>query len=137
MSSTTRSYRAHSLQNATGPELVVACFREARAQLLCARRHLEEGTTASSYVPLEKVRKIYTHLYGTLDLKAGGDLAARMQSLYVYVIQTTLELSSTCDLSTLALMEQINNDMLGAWSQISKRHTAPPSRDSGPFQATA
>jgi flagellar protein FliS len=140
MSSTTRTYRAHSLQNASGPELVVACFREARTQLVCARRHLEEGTTASSYGPLESVRKIYTHLYSTLDLEAGGELALRMQALYTFVIQTTLEVATTYDLSSLALLEQINADMLGAWSQIAQKPARPihPAQATlGPFQASA
>jgi flagellar protein FliS len=140
MISSLHSYRAHSLQNAAGPELVLACFKEARTQLLCAREHLERGTEASAYGPLERVRKIYTHLYSTLDLEAGGELAVRMQALYAYVIGSTLEVASTYDRSALQLLEQINGDMLGAWSQIATRRQVP--RDeaacpAGPFQAEA
>lgn len=114
-----------------------ACFREARAQLLCVRRHLEEGTTASSYGPLEKVRKIYTHLYSTLDMEAGGELALRMQALYAYVIQATFEIASTYDTSSLTLLEQINADMLGAWTQIARPPVLHPGSLSGPFQVEA
>jgi flagellar protein FliS len=135
MTATTNAYRAQSLQNATGPQLVEACFREARKQLSEARRHLEAGTTASSYGPLERVRKIYTHLYSTLDLNAGGELATHMQALYVYVIQATLEVASTYDTSSLGTLEKINSDLLTAWSQIARREAPQATVLSGPFQA--
>jgi flagellar protein FliS len=137
MSSPARAYRAHSLQNATGPELVAACFREARSQLLAAGRHIDEGTCASSYGPLEQVRKIYTHLYSTLNMEAGGELALRMQTLYAYVIEQTLEIATTYDRSALSLLEQINGDMLAAWSQISGRPHLNREGAPRPFQARA
>lgn len=119
------AYRAQSLANATGPELVEACFREARLQLGHARKHLVAGTTASSYAPLERVRKIYTHLYTTLDLEAGGEIAQRLQSLYAFVIQTTFEVASSYDTEHLGTLDKINTDLLNAWSQIARRETQP------------
>ncbi len=133
------AYRSQSLQNATGPQLVEACFREARVQLAHVRRNLEAGTTASTYEPLERVRKIYTHLYSTLDLEAGGDLAQRLQALYAFVIETTLEISSTYDEGTLATLDKINTDMLNAWSHVAHREwPATAARiPTGPFQVRA
>ena len=115
---TLKAYRQQSLNSASGAELVAACFREARGSLRDARRHIEGGTAASSYAALEKVRRIYTHLYGTLDLDAGGALAARMQQLYAFVIEQSLVVSSTYDLDTLSLLEKITDDMRSAWQQL-------------------
>lgn len=131
------AYRTQSLQNASGPQLVEACFREARVQLGLVRKHLEAGTTASTYEPLERTRKIYTHLYSTLDLEAGGELALRLQTLYVYVIETTLELSTTYDAAQLATLDTINTDMLNAWSQLARRDWSQAQAPTGPFQVSA
>ena len=134
---TQATYRTQVLQNATGPELVAACFREAQTQLAEARRQIEAGTAASSYGPLERVRKIYTHLYGTVDLEQGGEMATSMQSLYAYVIERTMTVASSYDVEMLSLLEKINTDMLGAWSKVSVRETpsAPPS--AGPVRVRA
>lgn len=130
-----KAYREASLRNASGPQLVEACFREARLQLAMARRHLEAGTTASSYAPLDRVRKIYTHLYSTLDLEAGGDLARRLQALYAFVIETSLDVASTYDVEGLATLDKINTDMLEAWAHVARREPAAAPAPARPFQA--
>ena len=129
------AYRESSLGNASGSELVLACFREAHKALSEARDHIEGGTAASSYGALEKVRRIYTHLYSTLDLAAGGDLALKMQQLYVYVIEQTLVVASSYDLKQLEALESINEDMRSAWQQISTQAPPPPSEN--PVQSIA
>jgi flagellar protein FliS len=119
------AYRRASLQNASSGELVAACFREARKALSQARTHIEGGTSASSYTALETVRRVYTHLYSTLDLDAGGQLAMDMQKLYAFVIEQTLHVASTYDLDTLTVLEKITDDMRDAWHAVS----APPVRE--------
>jgi len=113
------AYRRASLQNASSGELVAACFREARKALGEARTHIEGGTSASSYTALERVRRVYTHLYSTLDLEAGGQLALDMQKLYAFVIEQTLNVASTYDLETLTVLEKITDDMRDAWHAVS------------------
>lgn len=113
-----KAYQNSSLQHASGPELVAACFREARKSLKDARRFIEAGTPASSYTPLERVRKIYTHLYATVDLDAGGELALQMQQLYVWVIDQTISIGTSCDLDQLASLETITTDQLNSWNAL-------------------
>jgi flagellar protein FliS len=98
---------------------VAACFREASKALAEARRHIESETAASSYTPLERVRRIYTHLYSTLDLEQGGVLAESMQRLYAYVIEQCLAVSQSYDLEQLAALEKITSDQLDAWQALS------------------
>jgi flagellar protein FliS len=112
------AYRDSSLRHASGSQLVAACFREAGKALAEARRQIESGTAASSYTPLERTRRIYTHLYATLDLKQGGALAERMQRLYAYVIEQCLAVSQSYDLKQLASLEQITADQLDAWQAL-------------------
>jgi flagellar protein FliS len=134
---TLRAYRRHSLNNASGAELVAACFREARSALAEARRHIEGGTAASSYASLERVRRIYTHLYGTLDLDAGGTLAVQMQQLYAFVIEHIMVVSSNYDLERLSLLENITDDMRLAWQKLATPSLPASSEPHHPVAARA
>ncbi len=113
-----KAYRNSSLQHASGAELVAACFKEARKSLADARRLIEAGTPASSYTPLERVRKIYTHLYATVDIEAGGELAQQMQQLYIWVIDQTIVMGTSCDLDLLHVLETITTNQLESWTAL-------------------
>lgn len=116
-----KAYQNSSLQHASGAELVAACFKEARKSLLDARRFIEAGTPASSYTPLERVRKIYTHLYATVDVEAGGELAMQMQQLYVWVIDQTIAMGTSCDLDLLQSIETVTADQLQSWTALANQ----------------
>jgi flagellar protein FliS len=131
------AYRRASLENASGGELVAACFREARKALAEARAHIEGGTSASSYAALERVRRIYTHLYSTLDLAEGGQLALDMQKLYAFVIEKTLSVATDYDLDTLTVLEKITDDMRDAWQAVATPPVRPGAGRPGPLAARA
>ena len=80
-------YKRESIMATPPEELVSLLFDRALKHFHDARHALEEGNVPVFGLSLRKGQAIVAELKTSLDLEAGGDIAANLERLYGYVIQ--------------------------------------------------
>jgi flagellar protein FliS len=76
-----------------------------------AKIGIKEDRVSLSQEGFERARKIILHLYSTLDLEKGGQIAQRLQSLYAYMIEKILTANATKN-------ENLTNEVISLLSTI-------------------
>lgn len=72
----------------------------------------------------QAIRIILDGLYAALDIKAGGELAVRLASLYEYMIERLTYANSTNSLPTLEEVSKLLMTLREAWAEIPKNLNA-------------
>ena len=76
-------------------DLVVMCYKGAIKYLQEARQKLEAGEVEEFSDFIEKAHRVIFHLYTTLDMQRGGEIAQGLADLYVYIINQIYLLNGT------------------------------------------
>jgi len=111
--------------SATPIELVRMLFDAAVDSVRAARRHLAEGKIAERSRAITKTYRILAELYGALDRQRGGELGARLASLYDYMQRRLLDANFRQADDGLAEVEKLLLPLQEAWRTIgvADRHT--------------
>ena len=80
-----RDSLAARVLSATGVGLINILYDAAIEAVADARRHLAEGNIAERSRSITKAVEILIELDNSLDIKAGGELSARLSDLYGYI----------------------------------------------------
>lgn len=117
-----RSYANIGLEtqvlSASPQRLISLLFDGARAAVGQARLHLEQGNTAARGAAISKAIDIVeTGLKASLDMKAGGELAANLATVYDLIIRNLLLANLNSDLQRLEAAERLLADIGSAWRE--------------------
>ena len=80
----TAAYRANAVMTAPSEQLVVMLYDGARRFLTQAAAAMAERQIPQSHNKLRRAEAIIRHLRATLDMDQGGEVAQRLQLLYVF-----------------------------------------------------
>jgi len=75
------------------------------------------------YEHLEKSRKFLTHLYSTLDMDKGGEVAENLGKLYVFMINQVNVAEATKDLKLIDENINILNNIRSGWKGLKDEET--------------
>lgn len=103
--------------------LLFAGFRD-RVQLAIAS--LERGDIARKGQSVSEALAILGGLEGSLDLEAGGSVAAGLQSLYDYLQRRLLQANIANDAGMLREADALIAEVQSAWNAIAPAATATP-----------
>ncbi len=73
---------------------------------------------------LEKAKRFIVHLYTTLDVEKGGEIAANLGKLYSYVICQTMVLEATKDLAIIDDILTVLKNLREGWQGLSEQGKA-------------
>ncbi|MFN0102123.1 MAG: flagellar export chaperone FliS [Bryobacteraceae bacterium] len=99
-------------------ELVRALYRGAIQSVRLARSFLANGQIRERSAAITKACTIVQELTVSLDKEAGGELAANLAELYVYIHRRLGDANIEQSDTPLAEAERLLNTLLGAWSQL-------------------
>jgi len=131
------SYQTTDTLGKTGLELVVKVYNGALDNLQQAKKHYSTGDNQAGYESMEMVRKFIVHLYTTLDMEKGGDIAQKLSDLYTFVVKQIDLVQGTKNETLIDEIHTILENVRDGWSQLAeqtatKNKPAPADQNKGP-----
>lgn len=99
-------------------ELVIKVYDGAIASFQKAAEAITNKQNDLCRVELEKVKKFLTHLYTTLDMEKGGEIATRLSQLYSFVINQTNVIEATKDLKLIEDNVTVLKNLREGWQEL-------------------
>ena len=113
------SYRRIEVEIRTPLELVVMLYDGALRFTGDARSAIERGDVLTRRTGITRALAIVSELQSTLDIKAGGDLAMSLDSLYTFVTDRLTEASVKQDVQPLDEAIRVLATLREGWVGIS------------------
>ena len=114
----TAAYQQSSVMTASPERLVVMLYDGARRFLYQAAAALREGKDTHAIERIRRAEMIIEELLSTLNLEAGGVVAANLQGLYVFFLAHLREGRAERDPDKLDWVNGQLAELREAWSQI-------------------
>lgn len=127
-----RSYTDIGLETqvlSAGPErLISLLFSGARAAIAQARIHMEAGRVAERGSAISKATRIVDEgLKLSLNLEAGGEVAANLARLYDYITRALLTANLKSEIGQLDVADRLLAELADAWQQsVDGQSNTPP-----------
>lgn len=104
--------------DASPHQLVALMLGGARERVRLAAACIDRGDIVRKAKAITEASAIIAGLSGTLDMKAGGDIASGLQSLYDYFQRKLVQANAENDAAALAEVDDLLGDIEGAWKAI-------------------
>lgn len=105
--------------SASPHKLIAMLFDGVQKQIKAARLHIENGNVAEKGKAIAKATDIVNMgLLAALDKEKGGELAERLESIYLYVGQLLLRANLKNDIAKLDEAAELLEQIGSAWKEI-------------------
>lgn len=134
MSNPYRQYQKTAVTTASREKVLLMLYEGAIRFTRQAAAAMKEKKIAEKGKYISKATAILSELMSTLDFKAGGDLAADLENLYVFMIDKLIEGNIQNDVECLESVEKLLNTLYVAWKDVieNPRADGVPSKDLQP-----
>ena len=112
-----QAYRESSVLTASPEQLVVMLYDGAGRFLRQAEAALSEGAVEHAHDRLNRGEAIIDELLATLDMDQ-GQIAERLQAIYVYCKRCLIEARLERDASKVRLVVRLLTELREAWAQV-------------------
>jgi flagellar protein FliS len=127
-----------SVISASPHKLIVLLYDGALVAVRNAATHMAAGNIAEKGVAIGKaINIIDSGLRASLDKKGGGEIAANLDALYVYITQRLLTASLQNKTEMLDEVQALLADLRDAWTQIGDKPLAATGMAHHPVLASA
>lgn len=113
--------------DASPHQLVLLMLTGARERVRLAGACIDRGDIVRKAKAISEASAIIAGLSGTLDMKAGGEIAAGLQALYDYFQRKLVEANAGNNAAALAEVDDLLGDIESAWKAIDPDAPAPAS----------
>ena len=121
-------------------DLIIKVYDGAIAAYKKASKAFEKEDNTQGREQLEKAKKFVTHLYTTLDMEKGGDIAKQLSDLYSFVVNQTNIVDATKDLKEIDDIIGILDNLRQGWVELKQQGVEKPQaqkQEQQPQQQTA
>jgi len=119
------AYRQTQVQSRTPLELVVMLYDGALKAMTTACDAIERGDIAARRDALSRALAIVSELQSTLNLEAGGPIAASLDELYGYANRRLLDAAMNNDPKPILEIRRIMETLREAWQTIATPASSP------------
>ncbi|MFQ6007519.1 MAG: flagellar export chaperone FliS [Candidatus Zixiibacteriota bacterium] len=95
------TYRIVDTLSKSQLDLILQVYDGAIAAFRAAIKAYQANDYNAGYNQLERAKRFVTHLYTTLDVEAGGEIAEKLAMLYAYIIDHVNLAEATKDLAII------------------------------------
>src|SRR5262249_25428173 len=106
-------------------KLVVLLYQGAIRFLTEAKVFIEKRNVAGKAQAIDRALAILAELQSTLKPEEGGEIAASLDRLYVYMLGRVLEASSRLDVAPLDEVVKLLRLLNSAWAEIAEKADRP------------
>jgi flagellar protein FliS len=103
---------------ASPARLVVMLYDGARRFLAQAGAAMRDGQVAEAHRRLGRAEAIIEELLSALDFEAGGEIAERLEAIYVFCRRQIMEARIGQDPEKLEQVSRLLGELRAAWSEI-------------------
>ncbi len=107
-------------------DLIIKVYDGAIAAYKQAGTAFEKEDFLKGREELEKAKKFVTHLYTTLDMEKGGDIAQQLSQLYAFVVNQTNIVDATKDLKQIDDIIGILDNLRQGWVELKQQGVEKP-----------
>jgi len=115
-------YKRREIQTASPGKIVVMLYDGALKNLNIAEDAYQNKDYEQKSRALTKVSDIVTELMGSLNFEKGGEIADRLQTLYVYVLQKIVDADINKNMQAIQESRKILSELRDAFATITKSH---------------
>ena len=112
------AYRQTEAQSRTPLELVVMLYDGALRFVAQARSAIERNDIRARREAISRALAILSELQGTLDMAKGGEIAASLDNLYVYINGRLLDGAAKQDVRPIDEAMRVLTTLREAWAEI-------------------
>ena len=111
-------YRKNEISTSSQGRLILMMFDGAIKFTTMALQSIEKGDIAGQGKYINKTHDIINELSLALDLKKGGEVAQRLESLYQYMLSQLTLANIKSDRKALEMVIKILSPLAEAWEQL-------------------
>jgi flagellar protein FliS len=112
------AYKQSSILTASPAQLVVMLYDGARRYLFQAAAAMREGDSTVSEQRLRRAEDILSELLATLDHERGGEIASRLQGIYVFCKAELIRARVDRDADRVDFVREQLSELRDAWAQL-------------------
>ena len=118
MKNSVSAYQKNDTLGKSPIELVLKVYNGAISSFEQAKTAIGKNDTELTQTHLEKARKFITHLYTTLNMEEGGEIALQLSQLYSFIINQINIIEATKDLSLIDDNIQVLKNLQEGWVEL-------------------
>ncbi|MEE9555564.1 MAG: flagellar export chaperone FliS [candidate division Zixibacteria bacterium] len=99
-------------------ELIVFMYESTINLMEESKETIKNGDLQGTHTRLNRARNVFLHLLGTLNIEEGGDIAARLSSLYAYFIEKITMANTTKDPELLDEIIPLVVEIKDSWENM-------------------
>lgn len=113
-----KNYQKTQVTTASQEKILLMLYEGAIRFVKHAKKSLEENNIPEKGKYISKTTAIISELMATLDFKVGGQLAADLENLYVFMIDKLIEGNINNDAEALVVVEDLLKTLYTAWKDV-------------------
>ncbi len=117
-------------------DLVLQVYDGALSEIGLAKTKYVDQKYSDGYNNIQRAERMVTHLYTTLDMEQGGEVAANLAKLYIWVITKLHEVQATKDTARFDECAKVLRNLRQAWEGVKEQSVAAKS-ETGAILASA
>ncbi|KAA3632108.1 MAG: flagellar export chaperone FliS [Calditrichaeota bacterium] len=99
-------------------DLIIKVYDGAITSLRQTREQFEKEEYNNGRIHLEKANKFVTHLFTTLDMEKGGEIAEQLSKLYAFTINQMNVIDATKDLNAIDENITVLSNLRDGWVDL-------------------
>jgi flagellar protein FliS len=116
-----RAYRESAVLSAQPEQLIVMLYDGARRFLGQAAIAMSDGQVELAHRKLRRTEDILLHLREVLDMEQGGEIAIRLQSIYLFCQSYLLKARLDRDPAKIDRVSAMLGELRDAWATIEQQ----------------
>lgn len=102
-------------------ELIIKVYNGAIGKLSQARQMIQAEDISGSYQALEDSKKFVVHLYTTLNMEKGGEIAQNLSRLYSFLINEINLVQASRDIKQIDEIIAILSNVKEGWGELARQ----------------
>ena len=120
MSRQLQNYGPEQVMAADPVTLVAMLYDKAVLSLKAAVLAIHKDEIEMRWTNSHRAREIINHLFMTLDLEKGGEIASNLEALYAYMLQRLLDVDVKNDARAAEEVIELLEPLRGSWSELAR-----------------
>lgn len=119
-SGTPNAYRRIEVYSNKPADQIVLVYEALLRHLKRAKLHIENGDLTAKADSFNRANDVVLGLMSALDLERGGQIAERLNSLYLYFSNEIMHINRTLDIERLDKLIGMIEELYGAWKEAAQ-----------------
>ena len=115
-----RNYGPEQVMAADPVTLVAMLYDKAMLSLKAAVQAIHKDEIEVRWKNSHRAREIINHLFMTLDLEKGGEIASNLEALYAYMLQRLLDVDVKNDARAAEEVIELLGPLRASWSELAR-----------------